>query len=625
MQDGSREKTSLKRDRGSALISVLMMSLVLFAFIIAISILMNQRFHSINLKQAQSRAGYAAQAGITRALDKLSVEPTWNDGFGPTQLDGDSELTYQVEVSNRFSETDGAFAPDGTTWVPAGTIWVRSVGTMGDVSSGSVGLIGMVGQYRPTFDHAVFGDVSVDINETRIDSDVGGGADVGSNALGGPAIALSGAGTVVNGKALCAPTADPSDPGVISVSGGASVLGGAQAANETKVVLPFPNNSSPGLPGTNLELPDGANAYNLFPGDFGNVKIGRGCVVKLANPPGEPAVYHLSGDLTVTGGTIMVSNVNPDFPVTLYIKGDATITETSIVGLDSNTGAPVDPRCLQIYFTEDDPTTDASMMTMSQSDGHFVSAGDTVDYNFTGSTFTGGLIGRNVSLNACTVTYLEALKNVPLQGQGRMTILLQDDVPPAVAQQIAQTGNPPPPPPTTPPAPKPLNEPTDPVPARPDPVTNATEPVNASVEPAANQNAPATNAPAPTTVPVTTAPPAPTTVPVTTAPPASTTVPAPATIAPAPATIVPAPATVAPAPTSGPVPAPVAVAPAPISPAPVPVSPAPASITNPSVVPLPISLAPVENGSVVVPVPASITNGNGGSPATTNGGTSVQF
>jgi hypothetical protein len=617
LKDQKRE--SNKKDKGSALISVLMMSLVLFAFVIAISILMNQRFHSINLRQAQSRAKFAAQAGVTRSLQELSNNIFWDAGFGATPLEGDAELTYQVEVFNNFSGTDGQYAPDGKTWVPQGTVWVRSVGTMGQVSSGSVGLIGMVGQYRPTFDHAVFGDRQVTITGTSLIQNVAGGgqADVGSNALGGPAIQIT-SGSSVSGKALCAPTADPSDPQVILVSG--ATVGGKEAANETKVVLPFPNKTGVLDPNTDLVLNEasGENTYNLWPGDYTDITINKNCTLVLSAPDaGGLGRYHLSGDLTVNeGGTIRVENVNPDYPVTLYVKGNINFTK-AIIGLDENSN-PLEPQSLQIYFTEDpnNPGPDASVMTMNDSTGYFVSAGDTADYNLTGSNLTGAIIGRTITFNSSQAYYEETLRNVPLQGQGDVTLLLEDDVPPSVAQEIAE-GNPPPPEPPTEPDPKDPPAPPEEEPDQPGVVTDVVAPLSASdAENAATvAQAAATGADAATTgvgqtlAPSTAVDPVSTTSPAaTTGGPADTTTGPLATTGSPPATTTgpPTSTTTAPAPTS--IPATTTLVPAPASvpaPAPVPATavPAPASV----VVPIPVNVGIAgTNVSTVVPVPGSI-------------------
>lgn len=519
------ESSKLSKDRGSALVSVLMMSLVLFAFIIAVSILMNQRFHSVNLKQAQDRAKYAARAGITRSLQALTANVLWGAGFAKTPLTGDPELSYQVEVLNNFTGSlgdPGLYAPDGATWVPKGTVWIRSVGTMGNVSSGSVGLVGVLGQYRPVFDFSIFGDRSVTIlGSSVVDTMIAGGkADVGSNALNGPAIVI-GAASSVQGKALCAPTADPTSASVISVTGG-STVGGKEASNETKVILPFPNRTAPPVlsPASALTLPlnsGSPNSYNLMPGDYTNVTVDGSDLILSAPNGQQPGKYFIDGNLEVrNGGRIVLDHANPDYPVILYVRGNATF-DHAIIGVDSG-GALLTPKSLQIYFTETPPGDASTFLVNNGTTGSFVAAGDNVAMTINGSEFQGALIGRTVTLNNSRLHYDTSLRDIPLEGQGAVTLLLEDDVPPSVAQTIAGGGAAPP---VLPGQPNPPQAPAVPgvPPAQPGVTAGATAPVVATLAaPAPPAAAPPATTPA--TAPAATAPAA--TTPAATAPAATT-------------------------------------------------------------------------------------------------------
>jgi hypothetical protein len=458
-----RSKDGLGRS-GAALAAVLLMSLILIGFVAAVGLLSRRDIALVNIRQWEKQAKYAAHAGLMRALGELQPPNTsWEAGFDKVPMPDDPQLSYSVEVFNNYDGSKGlpgAWAPDGTTFVPRGAVWLRSVGIVGDRhTEGVAGLVGLAGNFRPTFDHALFGDSRVEVNAgsqiSAFNSETGApiaapdGASIMSNASGTPAIRVTGAGTVVQGNAISGVSSDPLDPSVIEVSGGATV-NQKLAADETTKILPFElarpagiflgNNLT--LDGVTYQLPGHDPADPASPaGNYDMISLSNGATLELA-----AGTYFVS-EIQVSGGSkiVLQSNVDEQHPVVIYVDRAVTILGNSEIGRSSPPLASEfleAPRRLQVYF-RDDPVTPAAnhLLAMSgQCKAFMVCAGPRLQATISDqSELYGALMAGSATLaQASKVVYDARLEGVLMDGQGKLTILSTEDVSKEVAALVAQ-------------------------------------------------------------------------------------------------------------------------------------------------------------------------------------------
>jgi hypothetical protein len=447
-----------------ALAMVLMMCLILIGFVVAVGLLSRRDIALVNVRQWEKQAKYAAQAGLMRALGELQPPNTgWDAGFDKVAMPDNPELAYTVDVFNNYDGSKGlpgAWAPDGTTYVPKGAIWLRAVGIVGERhSEGVAGLVGLAGNFRPTFDHAIFGETLVEVNAgsqiSAFSSETGAlvaapdAASIMSNAGGTPAIRVTGAGTAVQGSAISGVSSDPLDPAVIEVSGGATV-NQKLAADETTKLLPFEIARPAGIHiGNNLTL-DGVT-YQLPshdpadptspPGNYDSISLTNGATLELS-----AGTYFVS-EITVSGGSQiqLQSNVDEQHPVVIYVDRTVTILDSSEVGRSSpplGSDLLEAPRRLQIYFRDDPATPGAShLLTVSnQCKAFMVAAGPGLQATISGqSELYGSLMADSATLaQQGKVIYDVRLEGVLLDGQGKLTILSTEDVSKGVAALVAQ-------------------------------------------------------------------------------------------------------------------------------------------------------------------------------------------
>ena len=282
------------------LLTVMFAALLLVSFVGAVGVLTKKNLSDVGRQVLRSRARYAAKAGVSAVISQLSSAPTWEVGYTNVPLTTDPQANYTVEVFNNWDGTKSPnLAPDGITWVPPGSVWIRAIGKVNETVDGSAGLLAIAGNFRPRFDHAVFGVRQVNVSGGSqilpYSSDpinfptVPDSAHVGSSALGSPCLAIDG--SIIQGAAISGVSSDENSPGVISITGGSTITGGRQSAEESKSVKAFQPGNTPDL-ARDLTLAGAGNHFNLEhggtiappateTGTYGNVVIQDGANLVL--------------------------------------------------------------------------------------------------------------------------------------------------------------------------------------------------------------------------------------------------------------------------------------------------------------------------------------------------------
>lgn len=484
-------------DKGSALAFLLLVIFVITLVVFSIATLSHQNLENVSGKYWEERARYGALAGVQRALTQLRNDSTWDHTFagpGPASdwndvpLAGDPNVTFSLQVVNRLSDANGAWAPDNKTWIPPFSVWINSVGQLGfRRSSGVSSIISVVSRQRPVFNHAVFGVNGVVLNDFRAKAwhpanEGDGFAGVGTNSVAASAIELR-TNSFVDGDVEVGVNGDP----VVGIfnDGTSTVDGDERAAQESKLITGFESPIPVQAPAPSPPIEVSA-AYVMTPGvamptlDPGNAG-GAGTVTV----PG-PGEYYIQGSLNLDNDQLLLDpTVTSEEPAVIYVDQNVNVLNNSQVNWDTVGGVPGDPRRLQIYTLERIPNSEAAIH--GSNEVSMMMAGATMTTELHNSTFYGGIIAQNFTGTNSVVFYDIRNKDVPMDGGAQLTIMSTTIQTRAEAEANARadttTGPAPPganpPPPTTnpvqPPPPS-VGDPANPGPSAAPPVINPTYP-----------------------------------------------------------------------------------------------------------------------------------------------------
>lgn len=161
-----RPSSSFPQGRGIALVSILILLAVVAGIVGSSTLFVQQRVASSALRDNELKGRYAAQAGISRALEELRSDGNWEPDTFSEEIA--PELGFEVEVVNNRAGTSPRSAPDGSEVAPR-HVWLRSVGIVrGERVRGRFGqATTQAVQPLPQFDHAVHAMAPLVMNSWR--------------------------------------------------------------------------------------------------------------------------------------------------------------------------------------------------------------------------------------------------------------------------------------------------------------------------------------------------------------------------------------------------------------------------------------------------------------------------
>lgn len=502
----------IKNRFGSVLAFVLLVLFVMTLVTFSIASLSSRNIANVVGEYWEDRARFGAYSGVHRALTELSIDPNFAGGGGYVNqpLDGDPQILWSIQVFSQVGQP-GDFAPDRKTWVPPDCVWIHSVGTLRNLAaSGVSSLAAVISPQRPVFDHALFAANSITMVNSRTHSyfptsNAEGLAHVATNLITNNAIQAQSSSTV-DGDAISG--VDPSGTATpVVFSGGSTLTGTIKKAEEQKIMTAFVQPFVPASPDPNDAVPrthrgstlDGP--IMLAPGHYGTLRILADQEVILtgggdyyfqgsielrgdllpSGVPGLPFVpnpQYLSPSTMTNGPKLSldpsVTDLDPavvyfDGGFTAYAKAQINWDETAAPAKPYLTGAPLPPRNLQIYATEETPVTD--MMIRESDQISMIHAGLNTNLDMIKAETYGAFIVDQATATDSVLNFDIQLRGIPLDGSGGFQILsmvTEDQGSAQAAAAATTTTNPaaplPPPPPvsTAPPPPPPAAAPPPP-------------------------------------------------------------------------------------------------------------------------------------------------------------------
>lgn len=467
---------------------VMLMIIVLLMVAGSIGTLTQMTVRATNEDYWESQAGYAARAGLNHALSLLSTNPNHGTDIPNTPMTGDPGLTYEVEILNNMAGPD-RYAPDNTTWVPTGTVWIYSVGRVRErTESGIAAFAALVAPQRPVFNHAAYVQESLRIlngaqvleyDPSSITPTPADDARVATNSTAANSVIV--ADSTVEGEVLSGVGSNPGS--AIQITN--STTGAARASEEAKIIseMIVPPGMPPSGPDVVVTAFAAENPIYLRPGTFNDLIAQVGATVKLQPLDPTNQTYYFTGDIVLRYAVLEIPT-NLDNPVKIYVDGNVHMVDCVV---NNDTGDPVK---LQIYQTGANTGGPAktfhisSTTSPSATGASFIAAGANTNFTLDNrAVLQGALIGRNVTVENNSLLYYDVrLRGVAADGQGEMTIISEVQPPQGEVVEayngsttVGTSANPPapPPPPPAPPGIPPNNAATTtgPAPA----VTTATD------------------------------------------------------------------------------------------------------------------------------------------------------
>lgn len=312
----SRRPNRSRRDRGLALVTVLLSSVVLLMMVIALykavqgELLVSQNFRD------QNGATYLAEAGIMDAIAELEADPAWTAGFKDKSIPGvpgtytmvfntsGSDFSPLQSVNNSDGSSDENYRGEGM--VPAGYASLVCTARVGSQSRTLEALVHLGGGLYSTDSALVSsgridmrGDIKVDGraaigDATRVPGDVQ--SDL--NDPGDDLVTYDGTGTALfDGKVA-----------TVGAAATAINLNGALPADGTQTGASAKNAQDVNILG---KIAANSSAPPAVVTPTGTTTL---------NPVGGTSKLFHNGDLTITDGDLVLNGVE------LYVNGNVDIT-----------------------------------------------------------------------------------------------------------------------------------------------------------------------------------------------------------------------------------------------------------------------------------------------------------
>lgn len=398
----------IKTKRGISIAVVLMVISVLSVITMAAVALGIRNLNFVKTDRYSTKAFYAAEAGLARAVSRIKSDNTW-DGREP-EVSGERPLTFHnnplqsssetftVNVFNNFGSSSEIDAVRGIR-VPAGSCYIYSEGYSANNTRRQVGV--MMKKSNPFSQFGLFGDEGVIIRGnasiTAYDSDTGqnaaGKADTGTNGSQAGALDLAGMGNPssgVDGSLYVGPGSTLGSGGAISISGNPTITGTQNILSNT---IPMPEVNLPSLSSAVLPSIPNRGTVNLSPGFryTGTLTIRNHQTVVLSGP----GTYILEGLDIAAQGEFKVDTTHG--PVNLYMDGPINLTGGSSSGnfYNHNANSTPKPEHLQVYAT---PNCTVIKLGGNAAASMAVFAPDTAIELHGNADFYGAIVGKTIDI-----------------------------------------------------------------------------------------------------------------------------------------------------------------------------------------------------------------------------------
>lgn len=353
-----------KSDKGFSIPVVFMVLMLVLLIGMTAATVATRNLRFVNKEYNNTKAFYASEAGIARALSRLRDDDTWN-GTEPTSNGGyklsyeniptGNDVSYSVWVYNNFRGTSNITAYRGAV-VPPGYAFVLGVGSVGSspfrkaVKNTGV----MVKRTGPFDEMGIFSDkqssfegsIQVASYDSSTGQIVSGQANVGTNGSDTGALTIDGSAAVIDGSVYSGPGSIIGSSGTIIVQGQPQVSGD-YGILPREVPMPVPE-----IP-ENIASKTVSNPNDLLiqlePGKYDDVlAISNKQNVILTGP----GTYVLKGVYFTGKGILSVDTTNG--PVKVILDGDISFQGTSFLGgiANVNQSGPPKPTDLVIYGTD---------------------------------------------------------------------------------------------------------------------------------------------------------------------------------------------------------------------------------------------------------------------------------
>lgn len=439
----------------------------------AVGSLSQRHLISVATQSWQKQARYAAYSGVQDGLEHLATDRHWSAPLREVPLSDEGGVEYSVQFDNNLSGSEGRYAPDNVTWIPAGSAYMFSLGVIPNrASEGVAAFAAVVGPQQMKFNHAIFGTERVIVDGSKVrDWDperVSEGGDlqahVGTNSNtvlaahpSSPLVASNGA--HIEGELR------------IGVGGSLDLIADAGASHqgkkisdEAKVLTDIPPFVDVFTMTGTLTLPATPNrtgyiGYLLHPGVYEDVIVPAGATLLLApvaaeRPEGSGQIRALNTysfqNLTLEpGASIAVQGApgpgrippNDSYPIKVYVRESMMLQGNNTANWNSDTDTPFKAEALQVYFAGNDTRLRASGAPSKLS---LTVAGSDLLAELDNVQFYGAVLGKDVRLTNSSLYYDLRLRSVPLEGVGELAIQSLVELPTSMAQISAEAGGMPP-------------------------------------------------------------------------------------------------------------------------------------------------------------------------------------
>ena len=359
------QKILFKKQKGIAIPMVFMVLMIVLIIGMAAATISSRNLGFVNRDYRNTRAFYAAESGIVRAVSRLRTDNEWDgtsigeDGrktltFENVKLDSE-EVTYTVWVYNNFKGYSTITGYKGIQ-VPPGYTYLVGVGTMGSSPfTRSVKHVGaMVKRTGPFDDMGIFSDKSTyfagSINISAYDSSTGtsepGEANVGTNGNDASSVVIEGSAASIDGSVYAGPGSYVGSGGAIYIEGQPNITGDQRILPRE---VPFPKVKIPESIETKTIADPSALLINLEPGKYNDsITVTNKQNIVLSGP----GTYVLSGVVFSGKGTLSVDTTNG--PVKIIMDGDIAVAGDTLLGgiANVNNNETPKPTDLAIYGTD---------------------------------------------------------------------------------------------------------------------------------------------------------------------------------------------------------------------------------------------------------------------------------
>ena len=391
------------KPRGYAMFTVVCLAgiLMLLAGAIGSEVLASQSATKTRL--GNSRARYAAYAGLQHAVRLLKDDPNHEGDLTGFLMPGSENVSYTVCITNNSVANDPNLeAPDGTN-VPPGFVYCTAIGVDNEKEGVSLhAYAGMLSDQHPELSYSAFSDVGTKLLGSSQCLSYSAGSAFGPDGDGRHApTQLGDQGNVGTNQAIeIGPQA--------TVSGNVLIPPGNVFAQEA-INEDLQNSTANELPDV-LDLPDPVDIPKYSApvaapvvdtpvqgGSLDASTTGETMAISSVNvPPGQPLTmgpgkYFVSGDLNIEGLLQTSADVSDTNPVIIYVGGNANIGGQAQVNLD---GAS---RNLQIYFV-DQGQAEQKFHLSGNANFFGTVVGNRVDAEFSDNAqLFGGFLGHSVT------------------------------------------------------------------------------------------------------------------------------------------------------------------------------------------------------------------------------------